>query len=148
VVAYQFYTVDPTTGVATMFSTCDNFTGISCWGFCGNALVDAYCGWFDEVSNDGSLVYRLGYQNVVQQQGFGLGITGNAGFNKILLGIDLSQPNAVDKFYAVPLPQNYDNYVSLSLYKDGFISLSPDSTWGNLAVVKVNEYENNSLNCV
>ena len=51
--------------------------------------------------------------------------------------VDVSQTDAKDSFVGVPLPQNYDNYVSLNLYQDGFISLSPDSTYGNLAVVQV-----------
>ena len=76
--------MEPTTGVATQFSVCDNFTGMGkSNGYIYSYIVDSYCGWFEQVSRDGSLVYRLGYQDEIHQQGFGLGILG---INKKMAG--------------------------------------------------------------
>lgn len=38
---------------------------------------DLYVGWFDVISPDGTLAYRLGYKDVVGQNIFGLQITGS-----------------------------------------------------------------------
>jgi hypothetical protein len=109
---YNFYTLNPTTAVATLVST---FT----------QRVDQFAGWFHTVSADGKTVYRVGYQDVINQQTPGLGIT------------DISRPVATTRWEPnLPVPNGLGLYMSLNLIGGGnFLSLAPDD-FGDLAVVQ------------
>jgi hypothetical protein len=63
-VGYIFYHVDIDTAVATEVGRMANPSN----------GTDTYAGWFHESSADGSLLYRLGYEDVVQSLNFGIGV--------------------------------------------------------------------------
>eukprot|EP01103_Thecamoeba_quadrilineata_P000200 TRINITY_DN10164_c0_g1_i1.p1 TRINITY_DN10164_c0_g1~~TRINITY_DN10164_c0_g1_i1.p1 ORF type:complete len:463 (-),score=70.68 TRINITY_DN10164_c0_g1_i1:86-1474(-) len=110
-VGYNFYHVNTTTGDAKLVSSYQNTT-------------DTYVGWFTDASVDGNTVYRLGYYNVIEESGPGLGVT------------DISGPTATTQWYSdVPLPKGLGFYISLNPYSNGFISLAPDSS-GDLWIVQ------------
>jgi len=90
-IGYKFYHVDPTTAVATQVSSIRN-----------PSATDTYAGWFHEVSADGLTLYRLGYQNVVTSDNFGVGVT------------NISTANATTRFVSVTNPPWSNNYVSIN----------------------------------
>jgi hypothetical protein len=100
-IGYTFYTLDPVTAIATQKSSFQS-------------SQDEYVGWFYTVSEDDKTVYRLGYQDVVNQENPGLGVT------------DISGSNAQTKWISnIPIPQGMGLYASLNIYNQGFISLCP-----------------------
>jgi len=112
-IGYSFWEVDPTTAVATLKSSIANST-------------DTYAGWFDTISVNGGTVYRLGYQNVVDQLNPGLGIT------------DISTPKATTRWISnLPIPEGLGFYLSINLVASSgiFASLAPDQASGDLSLV-------------
>jgi len=110
-IGYKFYTLNPQTAVATQISSFINST-------------DSYVGWFDTVAPNGTTVYRLGYKDVYNQVGPGLGIT------------DISTAQATHQWRTdVPIPSPLQFYQSFTLSGDKIISLAPDAS-GNLHLVQ------------
>uniref|UniRef100_A0A6B2LBY9 Uncharacterized protein n=1 Tax=Arcella intermedia TaxID=1963864 RepID=A0A6B2LBY9_9EUKA len=111
-VGYDFYLLDPKSTVAKQVSTIQFGT------------VDNYCGWFKETSEDGTILYRLGFQDAPAESGFGLGLT------------DISQSTAttvwVNNF---TIPSDFNYFDSFTVYKNTFYSLAEDSS-GALSLVK------------
>lgn len=113
-VGYNFYFVDTKTGVAKLVSQSTFPEG-----------KDNYEGWFDEISVDGSLVYRLGYQDVPNSIGLGLGIT------------NITQSQATTEWYNNVGVSNGLRYMSLNIFENDFISMAQDDDT-NLSVVRWN----------
>eukprot|EP00026_Physarum_polycephalum_P009532 Phypoly_transcript_09660.p1 GENE.Phypoly_transcript_09660~~Phypoly_transcript_09660.p1 ORF type:complete len:446 (+),score=48.87 Phypoly_transcript_09660:34-1338(+) len=112
-IGYKFYILDPETAVATFKSQY-------------YSANDSYAGWFSVVTPDNNYVYRVGYQDVVNQMGSGLGET------------CISATTATTKFYIdIPVPPKHQFYLSLSLFGDYMLSLAPDEL-GNLNLVQWN----------
>jgi len=108
---YRFYSVNPQTAAATLLSTyvSDN---------------DSFAGWFDAISPDGRTLYRWGYQNVFAQLNPGLSVT------------DISTSTASLTFTGVDIPSGLENYLSLNLVGDEFLSLAPATITGDLRLLK------------
>ncbi|EGD72314.1 hypothetical protein PTSG_00332 [Salpingoeca rosetta] len=103
-VGYLYYTVDPTTAVATKKSE-SSFQG-----------EDDYAGWFHAVSVNGSLALRQGYKNVVEESVSGLGVT------------SLSSPTTAVQWYYTQAAASHNFYETLNPIADGvFLSLAQQS---------------------
>eukprot|EP01102_Stenamoeba_stenopodia_P018217 TRINITY_DN6654_c0_g1_i2.p1 TRINITY_DN6654_c0_g1~~TRINITY_DN6654_c0_g1_i2.p1 ORF type:complete len:507 (-),score=96.94 TRINITY_DN6654_c0_g1_i2:95-1588(-) len=110
-IGYNFYTVDPETAVATLKSSYVSQN-------------DSYVGWFYTISPDGNTVYRLGYEDVIDQENPGLGVT------------DISGSTATTQWNSnLPIPSGLGFYESLNLNNGAFISLAP-SALGDFSVVQ------------
>jgi len=110
---YNFYHVDPKVGNAILVSSMRYTT-------------DNYVGWFHETSLDGSLVYRLGFQDAAHGIDPGLGLT------------DISSKTSTTVWYDnFTQPAGLDFYISIDLYGNSFLSLAGDSS-GELNIVQWN----------
>lgn len=58
-------------------------------------------------------------------------------FQKKITILDISTPNASTTFRSVFAPSNYENYVSLTPFKNSFLSLAPYSSTGDLSLFQV-----------
>jgi hypothetical protein len=121
-VGYQFYHLDVATCAATLVAQSVNPTTPS--------FVDNYAGWFHDVSPDGSVVYRLGYENVITSTNFGIGATvliPSAGAPASKLPNNVN--NATPVWQAVPRPDGtHENYVSLNMFSPSVPTSSYDTT--------------------
>ena len=117
---YDFFHLDPRTAVATKINSIEN------------QAVDNYAGWFHEASEDGKTLYRLGYEDVIRDQGFGVQTT------------DLNGATATSSFKIVPDPENYGHYKSINKLPDQpnkvgstngplFVSVAPSYNESNFA---------------
>jgi len=125
-IGYSFYAVNPSTAVTKKVSSC-TFNS-----------TDNYAGWFKKVANNGTTVFRLGYQDVYQQTGPGIALT------------DLSTPNATTTWYDGTLAPGYDWFISLNLESSSsFLSLAPSTSGlsaGELSLFRWNlKYSNSTL---
>ena len=93
-VGYIFYHVDVSSGAAIEVGRVANTNG-----------TDSYAGWFHESSDDGMLLYRLGYQDVVQSINFGIGV------------VNLSNVPATVSWTTLPRPDGtHGHYRTLNLW--------------------------------
>jgi len=113
-VGYSFYIVDPAVGKALRVST-----------FTFGSDGDNYVGWFEAVSADGTKLYRIGYQDVVNSVGQGLGIT------------DISKSVASTVWHdGFSQPTGLNFYSTIDLYQDTYLSLATDTNDGTLSIVQ------------
>jgi len=102
---YTFYSINPTTAVATFLSTSPVSGG------------DPYSGWFHAISLNGKTSYRLGYLDVLTHVGQGLGIC------------NIGTPTATSSWNVqVPVLPNHQFYQTGSIFPlnttNTFLSLS------------------------
>jgi len=88
---YAFYTVDVTTAAATLITSTNVRKLVQKHAASANGSFlarpsftcaymqasndNAYDGWFHELAPDASTFYRMGYEDVVNEQNFGIGST-------------------------------------------------------------------------
>jgi hypothetical protein len=107
-VGYKFYHLDIGTCAASLVAQSVNPTTPQ--------LTDNYAGWFHDVSPDGSVAYRLGYQDVVTSSNFGVGVT-------VLIPTSRKEEpaaavhNTTLTWKTIPRPDGtHENYITLNLY--------------------------------
>lgn len=121
-VGYKFYHLDVTSCAATLVAQSVNPTTPS--------FVDNYAGWFHDVSPDGSIVYRLGYENVITSTNFGIGATviiPSSGKSESLSPSVVN--NATPVWQTVPRPDGtHEDYISLNLFSPSVPTVSRGDT--------------------
>eukprot|EP00010_Vexillifera_abyssalis_P007360 CAMPEP_0201548138 /NCGR_PEP_ID=MMETSP0173_2-20130828/4652_1 /ASSEMBLY_ACC=CAM_ASM_000268 /TAXON_ID=218659 /ORGANISM="Vexillifera sp., Strain DIVA3 564/2" /LENGTH=388 /DNA_ID=CAMNT_0047957419 /DNA_START=385 /DNA_END=1552 /DNA_ORIENTATION=- len=124
-VGYKFYSLDPTCSQAKLLSSLRTTT----------MTQDPWAGYISGLSADGTILYRVGYQNAETGERPGLGMT------------DISKSPATTKWISpIPVPPQHQFYVSSNvLYSNTsatqptFLSLSPN-LFGKLALVEWSPY--------
>ena len=85
-------------------------------------------GWFDDISNDGKYIYRIGYRDVYNQLDNGVGVTGGNLTNFIYLFNRYLPTNCSCQVGQSIICSSGDKfYESLNVYGNSFISLAEDS---------------------
>lgn len=111
VIGYNFYSVNPTTAVATLLSK-QKFSS------------DTFSGWFHDVASNGTTLYRIGFQDVINQQNPGVAV------------IDISTPIATSKWISnLNVPSDLSFYETITVYGNSFLSLAADGG-GDYSLVK------------
>jgi hypothetical protein len=110
---YRFYLVDPLTAVATLQSTY-------------SSQQDSYVGWFHACSESGLMLYRVGFEDVVDQATPGIGLT------------NIAKPQASTVWQdSYPLPNLMNFYMSLNVLRDDvFVSLATDQNDGSVHIIQ------------
>jgi hypothetical protein len=93
-VGYIFYHVDVDSGKATEKGRVANPPSNSS----SNTTKDTYAGWFHEASSDGLVLYRLGYEDVVDSINFGIGIV-NLSAKPTMTWVSLPRPDGTHGHY-------------------------------------------------
>jgi hypothetical protein len=90
---FKFYHVNPQTAQATLVT--QHKTTLEAAG--------KYDGWFHEVSPDMKFAFRLGFEHILTQQNFGLGIS------------DLSKNPVQSKWISLPYPTDHSQFKTLTM---------------------------------
>lgn len=115
---YKFYHLDVPSCAATLVAQSTNPITPQ--------FVDNYAGWFHDVSPDGSIVYRLGYEDVMSSSNFGIGAT-------VIVPSSSSSgvySNATPVWKTIPRPDGtHEGYITLNLFAPSSVpTLSPTAT--------------------
>lgn len=124
---YKFYHLDVTTCVAELVAQSVNPRSAQ--------DNDNYAGWFHDVSPDGSVVYRLGYQDVVTSSNFGIGATVLVpSSSSASSGAPTVVHNTTPIWQTIPRPDGtHEDYITLNLFAPSVpsasLAISPFDVW-------------------